>query len=137
EKILKGTETILFVDDEDMIIDVGQQMLKALGYKVLIARNGKEALEVYKKNQDKIDMIILDMIMPDMSGGETYDRIKEINPNITVLLSSGYSIDSQAAEILEKGCNGFLQKPFDIKELSHRIKEILTRTNRTETRLTI
>ncbi|UCE08406.1 MAG: PAS domain S-box protein, partial [bacterium] len=68
EKILKGTETILFVDDEDMIIDVGQQMLKTLGYKVLIARNGKEALEVYKENQDKIDMIILDMIMPDMSG---------------------------------------------------------------------
>jgi PAS domain S-box-containing protein len=127
ENILKGTETILFIDDEDMIINVGQEILKTLGYKVLIARSGKEALEVYKENQDKIDMIILDMIMPDMGGGETYARMKEINPDITALLSSGYSINAQAAEILKKGCNGFIQKPFHIKELSQRIREILNR----------
>jgi CheY-like chemotaxis protein len=70
-------------------------------------------------------MVILDMIMPGVGGGKAYDRMKEINPNIKVLLSSGYSIDGQATEILERGCDGFIQKPFNMKELSRSIKEIL------------
>ena len=115
---MNGTETVLLVDDEDMIINVGEQMLRTLGYKILLARSGKKAIEVYKKNRRKIDMVILDMIMPGIGGGEAYDTIKEINPNIKVLLSSGYSIDGQAEEILERGCNGFIQKPFNMKELS-------------------
>jgi len=125
EEVLGGTETVLFVDDEDMIIDVGQDILKLLGHGVLPARGGEEAIEVYKRNHDKIDMVILDMIMPDMGGGETYDRLKEINPDIKVLLSSGYSIDGQATEILERGCDGFIQKPFSIMDLSQKIREIL------------
>jgi len=125
EKVLKGTETVLLVDDEDTIIDVGEQLLKTLGYKVLVARGGKEAIEIYKKNKDKIDIVILDMIMPQMGGGEAYDRMKEINPDIKVLLSSGYSINGQATEILERGCNSFIQKPFNMKELSQSIREIL------------
>ena len=87
--------------------------------------NGKEALAIYKKNQDKIDIIILDMIMPDMGGGEVFDRLKEINPDIKVLLSSGYSIDGQATEILKRGCDGFIQKPFKITDLSQKLREIL------------
>ena len=71
------------------------------------------------------DIIILDMIMPEMSGGETYDRMKEINPNIKVLLSSGYSINGQATEILKRGCNGFIQKPFNMKQLSQELRKIL------------
>ena len=71
------------------------------------------------------DLVILDMIMPGMSGGETYDRLKEISPDIRVLLSSGYSIDGQAAEILKRGCSGFIQKPFNIEQLSQKIREIL------------
>jgi CheY-like chemotaxis protein len=125
EKILKGKETMLLVDDEDIVLDVGEEMLRSLGYKVLIARGGKEAIELYKGNKDKIDMVLLDMVMPDMGGGETYDRMKEINPNVEVLLSSGYSIDGQAEEILKRGCDGFLQKPFNMKELSRSIREIL------------
>ncbi len=121
---LRGTGTILFVDDEDMIIDVGQEILKTLGYKVLLARGGKEAIEVYKRYRDKIDVIILDMIMPDIGGGESYDRLKEINPEVKVLLSSGYSIAGQATKILQRGCNGFIQKPFNIKELSNKLREI-------------
>ena len=108
-----------------MIIDVGEEMLKALGYAVLVAKSGKEALELCRKNRDNIAMIILDMIMPDIGGGETYDRMKEMNPDIKVLLSSGYSIDGQAEEILQRGCNGFIQKPFNMKQLSRRIREIL------------
>ena len=125
EEVLRGKETILLVDDEGMIIDVGEEMLKALGYAVLVAKSGKEALELYRKNRDNIAMIILDMIMPDIGGGETYDRMKEMNPDIKVLLSSGYSIDGQAEEILQRGCNGFIQKPFNMKQLSRRIREIL------------
>jgi CheY-like chemotaxis protein len=125
EKVVKGTVTLLLVDDEDIIIDVGEQMLKTLGYEVLLARGGKKAIEVYTNNQDRIDMVILDMIMPDMGGGETYDRLKEINPDVKVLLSSGYSINGKANEILERGCNGFIQKPFDLRGLSGKIGEIL------------
>jgi CheY-like chemotaxis protein len=128
DEILKGKETVLLIDDEGMIIDVGEQMLKTIGYKVILAGSGKEAIELFKENQDKIDMVILDMIMPGVSGGETYDRIKEINPRVKVLLSSGYSIDGQAEEILERGCNSFIQKPYNIKELSYKLREILVRT---------
>ena len=125
EEILRGTESVLLVDDEDIIIDVGQGIMEKLGYKVLIAKSGKEAIETYKKNQKNIDMVILDMIMPELDGGDTYDRLKEINPNIKALLSSGYSINGQAAEILERGCDGFIQKPFNIEKLSKKIRAIL------------
>ena len=121
----KGNETILLVDDEDTITDIGQQILEALGYKAIIAHSGKEAVDLYRKQGTDVDLVILDMIMPEMSGGETYDILKQINPNIKVLLSSGYSIDGEAAEILERGCNGFLQKPFNVNDISQKIREIL------------
>jgi CheY-like chemotaxis protein len=124
EKILKGKETILLVNDEDMIVDVGEEILQTLN-KVLIVTGGKEAIKLYRGNKDKIDMVLLDMVMPDMGGGETYDTMKEINPDIKVLLSSGYSIDGQATEILRRGCDDFIQKPFNMKELSQRVREIL------------
>jgi CheY-like chemotaxis protein len=96
-----------------------------LGYKVLSAGNGKEAVEVYSNNKDKIDIVILDMIMPEMGGGKAYDKMKEINPDIKVLLSSGYSVNGDATKILERGCDGFIQKPFNMKQLSKSIREIL------------
>ena len=124
-KILDGSETVLLVDDEDVIIEVSLEILNALGYQVLTARSGKEAIEVYKKNKDKIELVILDMIMPDLGGGETYDRIKGINPDIKVLLLSGYSTNGQAQEILDRGCDGFIQKPFNMKQVSQKLREIL------------
>jgi two-component system cell cycle sensor histidine kinase/response regulator CckA len=125
EAVLTGIETILLVDDEDMIVEVGRAVLETLGYQVLLGRSGKEAIEVYQENQAKIDLVILDMIMPGMGGSETYDQLKAINAEVKVLLSSGYSLDSQAAHILERGCDGFIQKPFTIKQLSQKIREIL------------
>lgn len=125
EKLLKGTETVLLVDDEEIILDIGRDLLKAIGCRALTARGGREAIELYQKNQDDINIVILDMIMPNMSGGEVYDRMKEINPDIKVLLSSGYSINDQATDILSRGCNGFIQKPFTINELSVVIRQIL------------
>ena len=125
EEFVKGKETVLLVDDEDMIIDVAQRMLEKLGYKVFTARDGKEAVEVFRKHKEKIDVIVLDMIMPKMSGGEAFDQIKKIAPEMKVLLSSGYSINGQASEILNRGCNGFIQKPFNLQNLSKSLRTIL------------
>ena len=125
EPFIKGTGMVLLVDDEEVILEVGKELLEAMGYRVLIAKDGKEAIEVYEKDRDEIDIVLLDMVMPNMSGGEAYDRMKEINPDVKALLSSGYSIDGEATEILKRGCNGFIQKPFEINELSGRIREIL------------
>jgi CheY-like chemotaxis protein len=127
DRILKGTETVLLIDDEDMILDVGQGMLKKLGYKVLTEKNGKKAVEVYKRQKDEITLVILDMIMPDMSGGEVYDKIKEINSKVKVLLSSGYSLNGQAKEILERGCDAFIQKPYGLQDISQIIREVLNK----------
>ena len=124
-RLVEGHGTILLVDDEKMIADVGKQIIKRLGYDVLTAGGGKEAIEIYKENQDKIDLVVLDMIMPVMGGGETFEKLKEIDSNVRVLLSSGYSLNSQASEIMAKGCASFIQKPFYIKELSQKIAEIL------------
>jgi signal transduction histidine kinase/CheY-like chemotaxis protein len=120
-----GQATILLVDDEAMIIDVGQKMLERLGYRVLIARSGDEAINVFEKRRNKIALVILDMVMPEMGGGETYDRMKEIDGNVKVLLSSGYSLEGQAKEIVDRGCMGFIQKPFSLNDLSMTVCEAL------------
>jgi len=125
QKIIKGNETVLFVDDEQTVLGVGRAMLKYIGYSVFEATGGREALEIYKNNKNQIVLVVLDMIMPDMGGSDTYDRLKEINPGVKVLLSSGYSLDGQAEDILKRGCDGFIQKPFDLIELSRKIKEVL------------
>ena len=122
---LNGTETVLFVDDEEVLTETAEPLLGAFGYKVLIARSGEEAIKIYSENKDRIHIVLLDMIMPDMSGSETYNRLKEIDPKVKVLLSSGYSIDGQATEILDRGCNGFIQKPFKMKELTQKLRKIL------------
>jgi two-component system, cell cycle sensor histidine kinase and response regulator CckA len=127
DRIIKGDETILLVDDEEVVIDVAGQLLKKLGYHVIEAGSGREAIQLFRKQCDKIDMVILDMIMPDIGGGEVYDRIKEIDSQVKVLLSSGYSIGGQATDILQRGCNSFIQKPFNMKVLSKKIREVLNK----------
>ncbi len=123
--ITKGTETILLVDDEQMVLEVTRELLESIGYRVYAVGSGQEAIAVYLEKQKEIDLVILDMIMPGISGGETFDRLKEINPNIRVLLSSGYSIKGEAQTIMDRGCNGFLQKPFRLEKLSRKFREIL------------
>jgi CheY-like chemotaxis protein len=122
----RAKETVFLIDDDDMIVDVGEHILNNSGYDVVSAKSGKEAIEVYKENHSRIDMVILDMILPDMGGGDTYDRLKEINPEIKVLLASGYDIDYQGRDIMERGCDGFIQKPFNMNELLEKIRGILT-----------
>ncbi|MDI6761883.1 MAG: response regulator [Thermodesulfobacteriota bacterium] len=125
EEVLMGRETVLLVDDEEHVLDVGEKILKTLGYKVLIADRGEKAVELYKTNRDQIDLVILDLIMPQKGGGETFDALREIHSEMKVLLSSGYSMNGQTEEIMRRGCKGFIQKPFSIKELSQKLREIL------------
>jgi signal transduction histidine kinase/DNA-binding response OmpR family regulator len=124
-----GPQTVLLVDDEDYILKVGSQILQKLGYTVLTAASGKEAIEIYTANRDKIDIVVLDMIMPGMGGGETYDSIKALKLDVKVLLSSGYSIMGEASAILNRGCQGFIQKPFTMKSFSEKLREILDGEN--------
>jgi CheY-like chemotaxis protein len=129
EKILRGKETILLVDDEDMVVEVGRPMLEFLGYQVLVARGGKQAVKVYEGNEMAVAIVLLDMIMPDLSGKETYERLRAINPDIKVLLVSGYSMNGQAIEMIRHGCKGFIQKPFTLSQISQRIRKALDQTD--------
>jgi len=124
-RMIRGSETILLVDDEEMIIYVGRAMLERLGYRVFTAPGGRQAVEAVTEMGNEIDLVILDMIMPGMDGGKTFDRIREIKPDLPVMLSSGYAINGQANEIMSRGCNGFIQKPFNISEFSKQVRKIL------------
>ena len=126
EPIRRGTETILLVDDEQMMLDIGRDLLQAMGYRVITARDGEEAVEIYRGRSDEIDLVLLDIVMPRMGGGQAFDRIKAVNPAAKVLLLSGYSIDGEATKILSRGCNGFIQKPFNLEQLSRSVKSVLT-----------
>jgi two-component system cell cycle sensor histidine kinase/response regulator CckA len=125
ERIAHGCETILLVDDEPMILDIGSEILGTLGYKVLPAKSGKEGLEVFTQYKNDIDLVILDMVMPGMSGEEVFEKIIEIKPDAKTLLSSGYSLDGQAKTIMKRGCGGFIQKPFRVESFATKIREIL------------
>lgn len=125
DEVLKGTEIILFVDDEKRVIESVQEMLRELGYSVLVAVSGDEAIRIMKENHHTIDLAIIDMIMPGMNGSDLFNQLKTISTDFKVLLSSGYSKNSHAESILELGCDGFIQKPFTLQQLSQTIRNIL------------
>jgi two-component system, cell cycle sensor histidine kinase and response regulator CckA len=122
--IQKGEGTVLVVDDEEMIVEVGASLLEKIGYQVLVAKSGEEALEIYRNNDELIDIVLLDMIMPGMGGKETFEKLKQIDPSVKVLLSSGYSINAQTTDLLKCGCRGFIQKPFSMAALSKKLREV-------------
>jgi CheY-like chemotaxis protein len=121
----KGRETVLLVDDEQMILDVGTAMLSKLGYEVVAVNGGLEAIEKVRAMGTALDLVVLDLIMPGMDGGKIFTAIQEIRPDLPVLLSSGYALDGQAEVILQKGCRGFIQKPFNLTELSEHVRKVL------------
>ena len=123
--VLKGTGTVLIVDDEEMVLEAGVTILSRLGYVALGAISGEEVLEKYSDKLDEIDVVIIDMIMPGMSGGELYTLLKKLKPDIRVLMCSGYSMNESIQTFLDQGCRGFLQKPFSIGKLSKTIKNVL------------
>ena len=125
KKIDRGSGSVLIVDDEEMVLDVGRDMLQHLGFTVTTASSGREAVRLFETSRHPIDLVILDLIMPHMSGGETYDRIREVDGGVKILLASGYSLDGHAKQILDRGCSGFIQKPFNMEQLSNKIREVL------------
>lgn len=118
-------ETVLLIDDEEIVLDVVCQMVRKMGYEVLAARSGAEALKIYKRWHDRIDVVILDMMMPDMSGAETLARLQKIKKDVKVLLSTGYGLNDQAAEMMSRGCAGFMDKPYRIGDLRMKIHSML------------
>ena len=122
---LHGTETILVVDDEDMIWDVLIENLQNLGYIVLLAENGLDAVEIYRENPGEIDLVILDMVMPEMNGREAFHELKKLDDNVKVLISSGYMAENEAGDLMESGALSFLRKPYRMIELARRIRTLL------------
>ena len=117
--------TVLVIDDEDMVLGVAREMIEVLGYDVLCAGNGYEAERLFLENRDKIDLVICDMIMPEMTGEQVCQRLRKVSPDLRVLFASGYSVDTRTSELLKDACNGFIQKPFNIDSLSKKITEVL------------
>lgn len=124
-EIEQGAETILVIDDDAMITAVVGRMLTELGYDVITANSGQEGVDLYEKRKNNVNLVILDMIMPDMSGAQAFAKLREINPTLKVILASGYSLDDKAREIMNAGCDGFMQKPFDMKKLSNAVRSVL------------
>lgn len=116
---------IMLIEDEEVIRDMAAQMLKNLGYTVSSCASGAEAVDVYREQRDAIDLVILDMMMPGMDGHQTFLTLRDTDPDVRVLVVSGYSLDSQAQAILEAGAQGFIQKPYRMRELSEKLVEML------------
>ncbi len=126
---ISGKETVLLVDDEERIIEVTREMLENLGYVALIARSGGEALDLFRAHGKKIDLVLLDMVMPTMNGAETFTLLRRIDPSVRVLLTSGYNRQKEAAALMDTGADGFLQKPCSLEQLSEKLKVVLSRGN--------
>jgi len=125
DELMLGHESVLLVDDEQRILNVGRTICKALGYTVFTAASGKEALKIYAEKKNDINVVVLDMIMPGMDGLAVFIALKKLNPDIKVLLSTGYAIDENAQAMLRQGCKGYILKPYSVVDFSHKLREIL------------
>jgi DNA-binding NtrC family response regulator len=121
----RGGETILLVDDEEILLDLGRDILQNYGYKVITTSNPLEAVEIYRARHPEIALVVTDIMMPQMTARELYPQLKDINPSVKVLLSSGFSADGVAQSIIEQGACGFLSKPYRIKEMAAIIRDAL------------
>jgi two-component system cell cycle sensor histidine kinase/response regulator CckA len=120
-----GEGTVLVIEDEEPLVRLFRKILEMLGYRVLEARTGEEAVEMAKTFDSRIDLALLDIKLPDMTGNQVYPLIMEARPNLKVVVCSGYSIDGPAQEILDAGAQAFIQKPFFISTLAEKLKEVL------------
>jgi len=119
-------KTILIIDDEELLIKICKMMLKRLGHKVLTAYSGTEGLKIFAANKNQIDLIISDMNMPEMDGQEVVYKLRKIDHRVKVLLSSGALLDSDEKEVINRGFNGFIKKPYNINTLSEKMAEVLS-----------
>ena len=125
EKLPGGNETIMLVDDQDAIWDFMIEALQTLGYSVILAEHGVDAVEIYKNNPGQIDCVILDMIMPKMGGHNTFYQLKALDPKVKVILSSGYVSEQEVDDILKQGAKSFIPKPHRIKDIAIEIRRVL------------
>jgi DNA-binding NtrC family response regulator len=119
-------QTILIVDDEQVVLDIEALMLEKMGFNTLKANSPEQAYQIYQVEKDNIDLVILDMIMPGDNGAEAYQKLKKINSGIKVLISSGFWKDINVKEILSDRQNRFIQKPFKFEEFNEKVDSILS-----------
>ncbi len=124
-KLPGGTETIMLVDDQDAIWDFMIEALQTLGYSVILAENGLDAVEIYRSNPGQIDCVILDMIMPKMGGHNTFYQLKTLNPDVKVILSSGYVSQEEVDDLLKQGAKAFIPKPHRISDIAKELRSVL------------
>lgn len=124
EKLPGGTETILIVDDQETVWDFLIEALQNLGYSVLLAENGEDAVSIYRENPKEIDLVLLDMVMPKMGGHTTFYQLKNLDPDVKVLLSSGFVSAASVKDLQDNGAAGFLPKPHRIKDLAFELRRI-------------
>ncbi len=129
-ELRRGTETILVVDDEEMIKDLARDILARYGYTVLTAGGGEEAVEVYRRHTKEIAVVVLDIVMPDVDGREVFHRVREIDPAAQVIISSGYNEERDATDLLKEGAVKFVQKPYRIASLVGAVGEVLEKRER-------
>ncbi len=125
KSVPKGNETILIIDDEPMVLDITKEILENFAYKTLTANNGKEAIDISREFDGDIHLAILDMGMPIMDGSETFKLLKELRPEIKIIICSGYELDYAAQLLLDKGANTFIQKPFRLKNLVEEVRRVI------------
>jgi len=120
-----GIEAILLVEDEDMVSDVTKRILERSGYTVLTAANGKEALNLYEKETDRISLVIIDLIMPEMGGKQCLEELRKIDSDLKILVTSGYPVDGPTKEAIKSAAADFLGKPYGMKEILRAVRDIL------------
>jgi len=118
-----GSGTILVVEDEELVADLARDILQRFGYSVLVVNNGREAIDLYRQRSRDIAAVVLDMIMPEMDGGEVFQRLRAFNPQVKVIVSTGCERTPDIDEMLQQGATGFLQKPFRMAELAEAVGE--------------
>ncbi len=125
EILMKGSGSVLLIDDEEVMREVGSEMLSDLGYSVTTCNDGQEGVEYYRQHYKEVDYVILDIMMPNLDGYSCFQELKEINPDVSVIIASGYTIDGLASDLINEGARAFIQKPFDTIRLSKAIEKSL------------
>ncbi|HXF05900.1 MAG TPA: response regulator, partial [Blastocatellia bacterium] len=126
--LVGGSETILVVEDEPVVLKLGQEILRKLGYRVLVARDGEEAVRVFRQHHREIDLVLLDVVMPQMSGQRAFYELRNINPRVRIVLVTGYSPEDVAEELIRQGALGLVQKPYDMATLAGVVRQCLDRS---------
>jgi two-component system, cell cycle sensor histidine kinase and response regulator CckA len=121
----RGIETILLVDDEELLRNIGKEILESFGYTILLASEGESALELYREKSGDIALVILDLIMPGMGGEKCLGEILKLNPRAKVVIASGYSVNGHAKNALDAGAKAFIKKPYEIRQMLGVVREVL------------